>query len=288
MSYSSSPLPPDKRLSPRCFFNSSSLSNPSPLASTATHSRQSSILSSASSLSSSTQFPYHLQQSPSKQYVYQNNSFQHSRQSSNSSLKDLPKFSIRSVPVDGISPTSVDQGYQTMGYQGGESPGNTSAEGSTMMIQKERKIPKVYKNSNRNIGFESLSDDLVLKIFSYLSTNSLCISARVCRRFYFLAWEPRLWKTITLSGEMIQADKALFTVFRLISRNSPKASSEVERISLNGCAKLSDAGLQLIARTCPKISQVELRGCQLISNDGLAEVLTRCININRLDITGGF
>lgn len=62
-----------------------------------------------------------------------------------------------------------------------------------------------YKSS----VFERLSDDLVLRIFSFLVSSQLALCGRVCRRWHVLAWEPQLWSTITLSGDNLSADRAL-------------------------------------------------------------------------------
>ena len=40
---------------------------------------------------------------------------------------------------------------------------------------------------------------------------------RVCRRFYFLAWEPELWERLSFLGEEnLDIDRALKTTFQLV------------------------------------------------------------------------
>ena len=58
-----------------------------------------------------------------------------------------------------------------------------------------KKLRVSYNNKTTN-HLDSLSDDLVLKIFQFLPKNNLCKIARVCRRFYFLVWEAELWTHI--------------------------------------------------------------------------------------------
>ena len=72
-----------------------------------------------------------------------------------------------------------------------------------------------HRHSNVAL-FDTLSDDLVLKILSFLPTNVLCLCARVCRRFYFLVWEPQLWTQIKLTVN--NCDQTLATLLRLLSR----------------------------------------------------------------------
>ncbi|XP_054708396.1 F-box/LRR-repeat protein 7-like [Uloborus diversus] len=142
------------------------------------------------------------------------------------------------------------------------------------------------KKSHKTSFFDRLSDDLILKIFSFLSSNHLCVCARVCRRWYFLAWEPQLWTSVCLSSERIHVDRGLKTLFRLLCRDSPTVCLAVERINLSGCCKLTDKGLFTIARRCPELKTLEIRGCALVSNTGIAEVTARCVHILRLDLTG--
>ena len=97
---------------------------------------------------------------------------------------------------------------------------------STTTINGRNKKPVVSGNSQQqqqlhrqhsNIAlFDTLSDDLVLKILSFLPTNVLCLCARVCRRFYFLVWEPQLWTQIKLTVN--NCDQTLATLLRLLSR----------------------------------------------------------------------
>lgn len=142
------------------------------------------------------------------------------------------------------------------------------------------------KKSHKNSHFDRLSDDLILKIFSFLSSNYLCVCARVCRRWYFLAWEPQLWSSVCLSSEKIHVDRGLKTLFRLLCRDSPTVCLTVEKISLSGCSKLTDRGLFTIARKCPELKTLEIKGCSLVSNAGISEVVARCVSILKLDLTG--
>lgn len=76
------------------------------------------------------------------------------------------------------------------------------------------------KRVSRSSPFDKLSDELVVRILSFLPTNAVCQCARVCRRWYVLAWDPRLWSTITLANEAIHADRAIKQITRLLARDS--------------------------------------------------------------------
>ena len=79
-----------------------------------------------------------------------------------------------------------------------------------------RSTIKMLQKVDRTNSFAQLPDSAVLRILSYLSTNDLVRCSRLSRRFYFLSWEPELWRSVVLTGEEIDADLALKTIFRCI------------------------------------------------------------------------
>ena len=150
--------------------------------------------------------------------------------------------------------------------------------------------PKVLKGKGKRSAaggvafFDRLPDSVVLNILSYLNNNDLVKCSRVSRRFYFLAWDPDLWTDISLSGENTDVDLALKTVMRLLSRNSVKHSPQA--LTLNGCQRLTDRGLAIIARTCPQLTKLEVQNCVNITNGGLMDLVSRCQLLDHLDVSG--
>ena len=130
---------------------------------------------------------------------------------------------------------------------------------------------------------ESLSDDLILRIFSLLDSASLVRCGQVCRQFYLLAWQSPLWTSLSLTGDRLDADLAVRSVLSLLSG---RHSSVTTRLELGGCTRLSDAGLAVIARTCPALTWLDIRACKLVTNTGLAQVVARCSLLQHLDISG--
>ena len=149
--------------------------------------------------------------------------------------------------------------------------------------------PKIESRiANRHTGrdfFESLPESVVLNIFSCLSTNDLIKCSRVNRRFYFLCWEPDLWTSVVLTGEQLDADLALKTIFRLLARNSAHKHG-LERLQLNGCSRLTDRGLAIVARMCPNLTRLEIQHCSNITNGGIMDLVTKCQLLDHLDVTG--
>eukprot|EP00095_Tigriopus_kingsejongensis_P010595 maker-scaffold818_size92908-snap-gene-0.20 protein:Tk10595 transcript:maker-scaffold818_size92908-snap-gene-0.20-mRNA-1 annotation:"f-box lrr-repeat protein 7-like" len=229
------------------------------------------------------------------------------RNSATPPLHKLPPY----VPPHKVSPSSLDLGYHTMLSQGGIWDGTAESSPLSSMelspcptnVTKPRppKIPTQYDSgvnldmANLSVEYKSpkrsyfdwLSDELILNVMSYLSTPSLCLCSRVCRRFYFLAWEPQLWRDITLSGDQLNVDLALATLLKLVARDSAHLMcSSIEKVSLHTCSRLSDAGLFLISQRCPNLRSLSLKGCRSITNLSVQAVVSRCTGITHLDLTG--
>ncbi|CAG0917633.1 unnamed protein product, partial [Notodromas monacha] len=117
----------------------------------------------------------------------------------------------------------------------------TSGGGGIGMFGKSSTSKRLHHRSGKLSHFDRLADDLILKIFSYLSTQELCSCARVSRRFYHLAWDPKLWTTISLNAETANPDRALKVVAvrsALITRSgscfgfrSPRNEGDIPRLA---------------------------------------------------------
>ncbi|CAL1536226.1 unnamed protein product, partial [Lymnaea stagnalis] len=63
---------------------------------------------------------------------------------------------------------------------------------------------------SRTTPFESLPNDVLLKILSHLPTDHLCKCAQVCRHWYNVVWDnPILWTSIVINNPNIDIDRAL-------------------------------------------------------------------------------
>ena len=139
---------------------------------------------------------------------------------------------------------------------------------------------------HRPSHLDSLTDELLVRILSYLSSKELMGVARVCRRFYFLAWEPELWERISFNEDTLDVDRALKTTFQLVARNGVSLANTVKTISLSGCSRLTDRGLAIIARRCHILQELEIQFCPNVTNGGLLDLTSRCNQLNHLDVSG--
>lgn len=148
------------------------------------------------------------------------------------------------------------------------------------------KSSKGKRHQSRLSPFDLLSDDVIVKIFSSLPTDSLCRCSRVCHRWYRLVWDPTLWMAIVINRDTINIDKALRVLTKRLSYETPSVCVIVEKINLNGCEKLTDRGLHIIAKRCPELRHLELHGCANVTNTALFEVVSYCVNLEYLNVTG--
>lgn len=133
---------------------------------------------------------------------------------------------------------------------------------------------------------ERLPDHSMVRIFSFLPTNQLCRCARVCRRWYNLAWDPRLWRTIRLAGDTVNVDRALKVLTRRLCQDTPNVCLMLETVTVSGCRRLTDRGLYTIAQCCPELRRLEVSGCYNISNEAVFDVVSLCPNLEHLDVSG--
>ncbi|CAG9855149.1 unnamed protein product [Phyllotreta striolata] len=173
----------------------------------------------------------------------------------------------------GKTSPSLDQGYHTL-VTPNQDFWNTH-------------LYKGKKCQSKNNSFDRLPDELVVKIFSFLSSVDLSLCAQVCRRFDILAWTPTLWRIITIEDDHVSGDKAIRCVLRqLCGQGKTGACPNVERIHITSGAKLSEKSLLLLARRCPELTHLQLHACTNLTNSIIHEIVTRCTNLQHLDITG--
>ena len=214
--------------------------------------------------------------------------FYHSRQSSvemSSSDHHQPAFKVPGAYM-------IDQGYHTMlgPHSSPDTSPGASLDLSSLSLSCPRgvtrprppAVPSLHREEWRLGQFHTLSDDLILRVFSQLDTVSLVRCGQVCRQFYLLAWHPDLWTSLSLSGDSLDADAAVSSVLRVLSSRQ----RSVSRLDLDCCTRLSDAGLSVISRHCPGLTRLDMRACKLVTNTGLAQLVARCSQLRHLNITG--
>ena len=189
-----------------------------------------------------------------------------------------------SAPMLKLSPNSIDMGYHTM-VTTTESPPPfrepPPPAPPTQLILEPQQLRVSYKKKS---PFDLLSDDLLVRIFKFLPKNHLGQCAQVCRRFYFLAWEPQLWQSIDLQVKN-NCDGTLQVLLKHLSRDVT-CSQSVLKVCLNNSSGLTDKGIRILAQHCPNLRHFSVHNCKTISNAGIQSLLDQCPSLSHLDLTG--
>ncbi|XP_067341867.1 uncharacterized protein [Channa argus] len=181
------------------------------------------------------------------------------------------------------SPALSSNGHETNSSSSSSAPAETVA---VVHPQPGTHTRSRQSKAHSHAPIDLLPDHTLLQIFSHLPTNQLCRCARVCRRWYNLAWDPRLWSTIRLTGELLHADRAIRVLTHRLCQDTPNVCLTLETVVVNGCKRLTDRGLHVVAQCCPELRRLEVAGCYNISNEAVFEVVSRCPNLEHLNLSG--
>ncbi|XP_072307245.1 F-box/LRR-repeat protein 7-like [Eucyclogobius newberryi] len=180
------------------------------------------------------------------------------------------------------SPALSSNGHETIS----SSSSSAVAETVAVVHPQPGTRSRASKSHHLHAPIDLLPDHTLLQIFSHLPTNQLCRCARVCRRWYNLAWDPRLWGTVRLTGELLHVDRAIRVLTHRLCQDTPNVCLTLETVIVNSCKRLSDRGLHVLAQCCPELRRLEVGGCYNISNDAVFEVVSRCPNLEHLNLSG--
>lgn len=91
-----------------------------------------------------------------------------------------------------------------------------------------------------------------------------------------------------LTGELLHVDRAIRVLTHRLCQDTPNVCLTLETVMVNGCKRLTDRGLHVVAQCCPELRRLEVAGCYNISNDAVFEVVSRCPNLEHLNLSGTF
>lgn len=90
-----------------------------------------------------------------------------------------------------------------------------------------------------------------------------------------------------LAGEHINGDRALRGIVRRLSNHTRNvACPEIERVMFSENCRLSDRGMELLARRCPELTHLQIQTSYNVSSNALFHLTTKCTNLQHLDVTG--
>ena len=112
---------------------------------------------------------------------------------------------------------------------------------------------------------DGLPDNVLLIILGYLSVLSLVHVSLVCRRFRHLSSDTAIWETVELTLQSLGRKLNSQTLKKIIRLHlAPCVRSVVlEETNVRGNAVITEALLDLLFSSCPKIETITLLHCDL-------------------------
>ncbi|PSN29548.1 F-box/LRR-repeat protein 4, partial [Blattella germanica] len=161
-------------------------------------------------------------------------------------------------------------------------------------------------SSTKSEGFDCLPNETVLKIFGYLSLQTLCRCAQVNRRFRELATDSLLytelnlkvyWYCITNKSLYYLSKRCQFLQkldmswcgdFMQITPDNfinfiEECGSQLTHLRLNSCKFVDNSCILKVAENCNNLKELGLRNCQGIGEYGYRH-LSRLKNLQYLDL----
>lgn len=141
--------------------------------------------------------------------------------------------------------------------------------------------------AENNSSFACISDHLLRLVLSHLPAPDLCRSARVCKRWYRVAWTPALWTRLNFDAKRaVDADKGLRAVSKILSYATYPLCTAVEHVVVRNSSSLTDRGVFTLAKRCPELRSIDIRGCTRVTNMAVFELVSRCLNLEQLNVSG--
>jgi len=138
----------------------------------------------------------------------------------------------------------------------------------------------------------NLPDATLVNIFSYLTTCDLCRVSQVCKRWNALYLSEELWQQIQITNlSRLDIDDIMNILLQRLAYST--SCLGIRQIRLDGCLRLSDSGLKVIALRCPELRALEISSCTQVTPKGVHHVLTNCpnmlyLNLSKCDSLTGF
>ncbi|XP_077203100.1 S-phase kinase-associated protein 2 isoform X2 [Paroedura picta] len=137
--------------------------------------------------------------------------------------------------------------------------------------------PRLLREAAGGVSWDTLPDELLLGIFSYLTLADLLKVSQVCRRWHRLSMDESLWKSLDLTGRNLLpgvigqllplgvtafrcprscVGNPLFKTSRKIAQNP-----SLMRLNLSGCSGFCTESLEAMLNSCSRLEELNLAWC---------------------------
>lgn len=129
------------------------------------------------------------------------------------------------------------------------------------------------------VSFDILPEELVLKIFSFLTLSELCKTvALVCRLWLYYSRCPALRQRLSLS-ELTKSVCFREELSEFIRTNFPF----LKYLYLQHRTELPQMTCRALARACPYLQSLSLSSCGTLTKEGINEFVTFCPQLREID-----
>lgn len=129
--------------------------------------------------------------------------------------------------------------------------------------------------------FDILPEELILKIFSFLSLQELCKTiSLVCKLWLFYSRCPVLWQRLSLLET--SRFNSIEEVSDFILSNCPL----LKHLYLQPRTELTLLGCSVLAKACPHLHSLSLSFCDHITKETLDEFVTFCPHLRDINLEG--
>lgn len=127
--------------------------------------------------------------------------------------------------------------------------------------------------------FHDLPDELIVKIFSYLSTQELCQNvAPVCRKWRQISLDHSLWKSLDFSRRPHLSSLNLLWVMR--------RAPLLKRLVISGRVNITRAEVAIFTECCPGIQDIDFGFCDSLSGDMIQCLAENCSDLMKINVEG--
>ena len=122
-------------------------------------------------------------------------------------------------------------------------------------------------------------DELIVKIFPYLTTQQLCRHAMpVCKKWRQIAKEPSLWKSIdfNFNPQMESLN------FLWILRKAPL----LRKLVLRGRTNITHAEVAILSEMCPMLTDLDLGFCDALNGEMIQSLVENCHGLEKINVEG--
>eukprot|EP00177_Eucheuma_denticulatum_P000220 GFKZ01000379.1.p1 GENE.GFKZ01000379.1~~GFKZ01000379.1.p1 ORF type:complete len:431 (-),score=22.78 GFKZ01000379.1:1118-2410(-) len=164
----------------------------------------------------------------------------------------------------------------------------------------------VRNKANRSSP-DILTDDLLIEVFKHLPPLPSLLSVRqVCKRWYAVSCNPRLWRTLSFEGqEHVTTNNltALCRTTRCLQRLQKlslakihgvtdssvrfiprtECAATLESVDLSWCSGASDKSVVEFSR-CPGLRELRLSHCKMVTRRSVRILAVRCPRLEVLDM----